>query len=177
MVYTQTKTSGIDRAVIDTLLAGLVDEEEWLTAILGIANPMECASLARFITICMVRRYAASLLYEIDLHTKEPNGAREIYTSHLGMALGLQIEGANYLEDVDDDLYCARYLRAWLLAAQLRHGLRRFFGRRWFTDRRAGAFLADLWREGQRLNAVEVATAAGYAGLQAEPLLAELLDD
>jgi len=53
--------------------------------------------------------------------------------------------------------YVASYLRAWALEVSLRGRLRERFGSRWFESKRAGSFLRELWNEGQRWDADELA--------------------
>lgn len=69
----------------------------------------------------------------------------------------------------------ARYLRAWIFEVQLRRVLEGRFGQAWFDNRQAGKFLVDFWREGQRYTADELAQQLGYAGLDVEPLIEELV--
>jgi hypothetical protein len=62
----------------------------------------------------------------------------------------------SWLADVDPGFYVACYLRAWALETAWRRALRERFGERWFEDARAGAWLKDLWRRGQRRSADEL---------------------
>ncbi len=59
--------------------------------------------------------------------------------------------------DVDAGFYATSYLRAWALEAQLVAQLREDFGTTWFTSRKAGSLLRELWHEGQGMDADELA--------------------
>jgi hypothetical protein len=93
----------------------------------------------------------------------------------LTASLGVRYSAEDYLSDVDDGFYCARYLRAWILEAQVRHHLEQKFSNRWFESREAGAHLRSLWSRGQSHSAGELARRLGYDGLDIKPLARELL--
>ncbi|HHW13585.1 MAG TPA: hypothetical protein GXX28_01455, partial [Firmicutes bacterium] len=158
-------------------LEHLVCEEGWLIGVLGL--PAEEAAAFRRFTLLkklyFVRRYAAKLLYELGLHrSADPSLHRERYAAHLHRATLVHYPSALYLTDLDDAFYAANYLRAWILEAQLKEEIRRRFGRRWFAERAAGAFLQELWHYGGQLTAEEVAEHLGWSGLDLAPLQEEL---
>jgi hypothetical protein len=141
------------------LLQHLVEDPVWLSRRLGVDGAEEIASHARAVRLVYVRRYAAKLAYEMELH----GGANGIgdgmagrYSELLGHALGIEWASASFLSDVDPGFYCACYLRAWALETHLRAYLRSQFGEAWFDERAAGEVLRGLWREGQRLSAEEL---------------------
>ena len=70
-------------------------------------------------------------------------------------ALKIEPSAVDYLADVDPGFYSS-YLRAWAFESLLRGFLREEFGRAWFTRAEAGAFLRELWSEGQRPTADEL---------------------
>jgi len=78
-------------------------------------------------------------------------------------------------EVVDGDLYVLQYLQAWVWEVQLRAHLQQRFGEAWFSDRRAGDLLRELWAEGMKYDAWELARQLGLDGLDIEPLAQELL--
>jgi len=88
---------------------------------------------------------------EVDLD-RMPDRYREL----LGAATRVQWPRATWLDDVDEGFYVACYLRAWALETHWRRALRERFGERWFESREAGRWLAELWRQGQRLDAEEL---------------------
>lgn len=125
----------------------------------------------------MLRRYAAKLLYELRLHgggsLSEMPGE---YASILTDALKVQYPETDYLADVDDGFYVARYLRAWMFEAHLRDFLTRRFGERWYAYAETGAALRELFSEGQRLPVEELAARLGTGPVDPSPLVQEILD-
>lgn len=136
----------------------------------------DLAQITRFTAfhlLFMVRRYAAKLLYELELHAGAPNPGR-LYAQYLGDALKFRHPENQYLYDVDTGFYCADYLRAWLLEVQLRGRLAEDFGAEWWSSRSAGDFLKALWRDGQKLGCDRMAQNLGYYGIDDYPLVKEL---
>ncbi len=147
---------------------------QWLHRILGVEDANGLVKFTLFQKLWFLRRYASKLLYEQELHT-EMEGAEDRYASLLGDALGVAIGAENYLDDVDDAFYCARYLRAWIFEVQLRRFLENQFGVEWFASEKAGEYLISLWRRGQEFSSDELAIDMGYDGLDTEYLVEELL--
>lgn len=136
------------------LFEHLLADPAWLRAHLG-AEPPGYAAFAALYKLFLVRRYAAKLAYELELHA---TGARverlpTRYAELLSGALGVTYPPTDYLEDVDEGFYCTSYLRAWAFEAQLADHLRTRFGHSWFADPRAGALLREMWGLGQSLRA------------------------
>jgi len=142
------------------LLQHLVDEPEWLNRRLDFPGPRAFAAEGATTLLFFVRRYAAKLLYELELH--ELTGADDLttmrsrYVELLSDALQLEISGSNYLLDVDSGFYVTAYLRSWAFEAQLRDFLRAEFGGTWFARREAGSLLRELWELGQQPTADEL---------------------
>jgi hypothetical protein len=136
----------------------LVEDPEWLRRHLGAEPDPELAAHVRAVRLLFVRRYAAKLGYELELHGAgwPPEELAEDYSARLSAGVGVPWPSATYLADVDPGFYAAAYLRAWALETHLRATLRARFGPAWFDEREAGAFLRELWREGQRLDAAEL---------------------
>jgi len=153
----------------------LMYDAAWLEERLGWQDAADFVEFKRFHELYMVRRYAAKLLYELDLHRSDnPRSKSKRYADLLTTFLGVRYNPADYLFDVDDGFYCARYLRAWAFEAQLRRHLESDFGRQWFLSVEAGARLRRLWAMGQRLPVERLAQEIGYAGLDFAPLFDEL---
>lgn len=157
-------------------LEHLTVEPEWL-ADLGMPED-QIRSFRRFDylkRLFFVRRYAAKLAYEWELHrASDPALLRESYTAHLLEATLVHYPSANYLSDLDDAFYAANYLRAWLLEAQLKASLRQRYGAQWFKSRFAGQFLRELWQHGGQLTAEELSAQVGWPALDPAALLEEL---
>ncbi|MDX6504258.1 MAG: hypothetical protein QOE29_1383, partial [Gaiellaceae bacterium] len=158
------------------LVEHLVADPAWLGETLGIEDPEPVASHARAAKLLMLRRYAAKLDYELELHAAEPNldAMPRRYSELLGSATRVQWPQASWLSDVDGGFYVACYLRAWALEMHWRDALRERFGERWYANAAAGDWLRGLWREGQRLSAEELLSETLDAELGFKRLTAEL---
>jgi hypothetical protein len=135
------------------LFEHLLHDPHWLRAQLG-AEPPGYTAFSALYKLFLVRRYAAKLAYEVELHAGAPLDVLPgRYSELLSRAAGVPYPATDYLDDVDEGFYCTCYLRAWALEAQLRDHLRTRFGSRWFTRPEAGALLRELWSLGQSLRA------------------------
>lgn len=157
------------------LFEHLVADRAWLVATMGLSES-DASDVARFLdfqTLYMVRRYAAKLAYELELHSgaKEPE---KLYARILEDALKFKHPEMHYLYDVDAGFYAANYLRAWMFEVQLRAVLRDQFGGAWWADRACGKYLKETWSTGQKLTADQHAKGLGYFGIDEYPLIKEL---
>jgi hypothetical protein len=127
--------------------------------------------------LVFLRRYAAKLSYELELHSdgKPLDDLADVYAQRLSAAVRVDWPAATFLTDVDPGFYTANYLRAWSLETHLRATLRERFGAAWFEQPAAGAFLRSLWREGQRLNADELLLEVAGEGARLD--FSAMLDD
>ena len=89
-------------------------------------DPEPAAAHARAFKLVLVRRYAAKLAYELELHgdsaALDEMPAR--YAELLTEALRIPWPRASWLADVDGGFYAACYLRAWALETRWRAALR-----------------------------------------------------
>jgi hypothetical protein len=140
------------------LLQHLVDDPDWLNRRLDFPKPREFAAEGATNLLFFVRRYAAKLLYELELHggATEPAAMRPRYVELLSDALKVPVSESNYLIDVDAGFYVTSYLRSWAFEAQLREFLREEFGNAWFSRRETGSLLRELWSLGQKPTADEL---------------------
>lgn len=156
----------------------LAEDPEWLRTRLGIEDrDGALAAHARATRLIYLRRYAAKLAYELDLHAAAPPSdaaLRDRYATLLGAAARVHWPAETYLAEVDPGFYVAAYLRAWALETHLRAHLRERFGERWFERPEAGDALRALWRDGQRLSAEELLGELTGAELDFSALLADL---
>jgi hypothetical protein len=115
-----------------------------------------------FALLAILRRYAAKLEYEIELH-EAPSfaSAAPRYAELLTEATGFRYREDDALIDLDDAFYSARYLRAWLLEAALRGQLIERFDEDWFRNPRCGPVVLDLLESGQKDDAPGVARRLG----------------
>ena len=149
-----------DNAVTEgwaALLELLVDNPVWLARRLDFGRPHDFAGEAAAIRLYLVRRYAAKLVYELELHAgADPEQIRTRYAELLEDATKIEASPADFLADVDAGFYATSYLRSWAFEAQVQTFLRDEFGSAWFSRREAGSLLRELWAEGQRLSADEL---------------------
>ncbi len=149
----------------------------WLVDVLGGEERDYAAFLRRhaLFELYMLRRYAAKIDYELTLHEDaELSGKDVAYRKKLSAATGVDFPAVAYLDDVDPFFYCANYLRAWMLQAQMAEVLKTRFGEKWWCEAGSGGFLMDLWREGQRFDGDALSRRLGYRRLATEPLEAQI---
>src|SRR4029078_13201517 len=92
----------------------LGEEPVCLTRRLDFGRPDEFAEQAAAIHLYIARRYAAKILYELELHGDPPLGAmRARYADLLFDATKVPPSDADYLADVDSGFYASAYLRSW----------------------------------------------------------------
>jgi len=132
--------------------------------------------LARDFTLRdQLRRAAVSLLYEAELRAaEEPDALEERFVDLYGDALGIRHFASRFLDGLEQPYEGALWLRTELFAGQLESFLAREYDEDWFRSARAGRFLVDRWREGQRYTAEELARFLGFEGLDVAPLIERL---
>jgi hypothetical protein len=140
------------------LMQHLLESPVWLERVHGCTDPEPIVTHARAQKLLLLRRYTAKLSYELELHAGTATWAQYAarYAELLGGAHGMRWDPESYLADVDPGYYCAAYLRAWTLEANLRRHLIEHHGPAWFLEPEAAAELRALWREGQRYTAEEL---------------------
>ena len=122
-----------------------------------------------------VRRYAAKLIYEVQLHSGAVkwDALPDLFVETLTGATGFRYQHADAFVDVDPRFYSARYLRAWQLQAVLDTALRERFDEDWWRNPRAGPWMAgELFGHGQRELADEQADRVAGKGLSFAPVIA-----
>ena len=108
------------------------------------------SSHERAAELVFLRRYAAKLAYELELHGGGPvDGLDAVYARRLSDAVHVDWPAVSWLTDVDPFFYAARYLRAWALETHLRAALASASARRGSTSPARAAFLRELWSAGQ----------------------------
>ena len=155
----------------------LLLEPLWLEDALGGEASDYAAFLAHhaLFELYMLRRYAAKIDYELTLHQgAELEGKDAAYKQKLSAATGVEYPEISYLDDVDPFFYCANYLRAWMLQAQMAEVLKTRFGERWWANSNSGGFLTEIWRDGQRHDGDSLSRHLGYKSLTTEPLEAQI---
>jgi len=157
------------------MMSGLLGRPEWLAVRLEADATRDAIRLRAFERLYRLRRAAVSHLYEVELrNAEEPAGLETEYVDRFAEALMVRPFAAGYLDVADDPFASATHLRAALLGCQLGVFLEREHDEQWYRSARAGRFLADRWREGQRYTAGELARFLGFEGLDPSLLVAEL---
>lgn len=132
--------------------------------------------MAGFEELHYLRRYCAKLIYEVQAYG---NDARmrdlpDIYVDTLTRATTFQYRTADAFVDFDPRYYSTRYLRAWQLQSLLNESLVARFDADWYRNPAVGPWLVhELWAEGQRETAEEIAARVGVngEGLSFAPLI------
>ena len=139
------------------LFEHIPEDPLWIAEKLG-ADPDPVASHVRAVRLYFLRRYAAKIAYELELHAEDADldAMPARYAELLGSATRVAWPAASWLDDVDSGFYVASYLRAWALEDRWRAGLRDRLGERWWAQEEAGRWLTGLWRRGQRLRGDEL---------------------
>ncbi len=154
----QFSGDGAVREAFALLFEGLLHDEHWLSDLLKYYESQEFRHVLAAQKLLRLRRYTAKLTYEIELHAGQlasTAGAR--YSELLTDAVRVRYDETDHLRDVEDGFTCANYLRAAAFESQLREQLKTKFGSRWWTSRKAGDYLIDLWNTGGRYQIEELA--------------------
>lgn len=97
----------------------------------------------------LLRRYAAKLLYEVELYRSDLDDMGARYAERLTEATRFRYPEDDYLLDVDPGFYAARYLRAWQLEAAFAGTLTQRFAVDWYRNPAAGEAVTDWMSRGQ----------------------------
>lgn len=114
----------------------------------------ELAAVLRARRLESIRRAAARVAVELALAElapgTDPHGLESLYAERLEAAVGGRPDEAQFLLECSARLGSVDVLRAQSAAFELARHLRERFGTRWWTSRRAGALLLELWNTGTR---------------------------
>jgi hypothetical protein len=149
----------------------------WIERYTPVGDPTHYLGRAHLLLLFMLRRYAAKILYELELHRTAvaPAAMASRYVERFTDAVGFRYAPEEYLVDVDEGFYCAQYLRAWFFDGRLTAWLRRRFGVEWWAEPAAGSALKALWADGQRRPADELVAGLDGTTLTPDPLLERIL--
>jgi hypothetical protein len=162
------------------LMEHLIADDVWWHEIMRrkptLDNGESFTAFSRFHRLYMLRRYSAKLQYEVEYYEADGGPALAANYAHwLTQGTGIAFPAERYLADFDGGFYVVQYLQAWIWEVQLRRHLRERFGEAWFTNRRAGDALRELWQQGQKYDVWEIAQQLGYDGLDITPLKEDML--
>jgi hypothetical protein len=150
-----------DNAVTEAfafLFDHLLLNRQWLGRHLGFHESDDFVRFATVSDLFYLRRYAAKLSYETELHVQSGSldAMAATYRRRISEAIMIDVPAENYLADVDPGFYAAAYLRAWMLEGALRMMLQDRYGWEWFADPEAGAWIKRLWSLGQTFTAEQL---------------------
>jgi len=160
------------------LLPELLAERSFADSGLVAGRVEELAAVLLVRRLESIRRAAA--LVEVELALAElapgsdPHGLESLYGERLEAALGGRPDEARFLLECSARLGSVDVLRAQSVAFELVRHLRERFGTRWWTSRRAGALLLELWNTGTRYPPEALARELGL-GAPAADVLARAL--
>jgi len=167
-----------DRAVTESyglLFTRLLERPEWLAIRLEADATRDAIRLRAFERLYRLRRAAVSHLYEVELRkAEEPDALENEYVDRFAEALMVRPFAQDFLNVADDPFAGARHMRAALFGCQLGQFLEQEIDEEWYRSGRAGKFLIDRWREGQRYTVEELARHLGFQGLDPSILVADL---
>ncbi|MEP6904982.1 MAG: hypothetical protein ABI875_02805 [Gemmatimonadales bacterium] len=132
--------------------------------------------MAGFEELHYLRRYCAKLIYEVHAYSDDARmrDLPDLYVDTLTRATTFQYRTADAFVDFDPRYYSTRYLRAWQLQSLVNESLVARFDADWYRNPAAGPWLVqELWAEGQRETAEEIAARVGVngEGLSFAPLI------
>ncbi|MFZ4627927.1 MAG: hypothetical protein ACOYNR_06315 [Blastocatellia bacterium] len=144
------------------LFESLVRDRHWLTEMGRVVD--SCALRRSLFKQRLLRlRFAAAwfLFSYAALVGRSPGRELDAYLEATGRAFSVDQPRPGCLREVSLTLVPADLLRAAAFEASLRDRLRSAYGFRWWTSRRAGDLLIDLWNTGQRYSIEEMASLIG----------------
>ena len=134
---------------------------------LGSGQVNQFLRLAGFEELHYLRRYCAKLIYEVEAYGDNADwkDLPDLYVETLTRATNFQYRAADAFVDFDPRYYSTRYLRAWQLQAVVNETLVTRFDVDWYRNPAAGPWMIqELWAEGQRETAEEIAARVAPAG-------------
>ncbi len=170
---------GADLALLNAwglLFENLMTDRQWLMGTFGLVESGEFQNSLGFFRMLAIRRQAGLVNYEVEFHAGKLSGAAgSSYAQRMSDALRVQCDEAEHLRDLNPPFYSAGFLRACAFESQLRDYFKTKFGLRWWTSRKAGEMLVDLWNTGQRHTVEEMAMMIGLGELNFDWLVEDLL--
>lgn len=152
------------------LFRHLVNNSFWLEQMLDERESKEFQKANSLVRLYLIRRLAAKLNYELNLHSKGLTSSANFYAEELSNSTLFQTSSSEYLIDYSDSLSVANYLRALMFETMFRDYLKTHFGHKWWQSRKAGNLLKEIWDTGTQYSVEEFAIQLGLGELIIEPL-------
>jgi hypothetical protein len=144
------------------LFESLVREPHWLGEMGRVADSSALRRSLLKHRLLRLRSAAAWFLFSYAvLVGRSPGREVDAYLEATGRRFSADLPRPGCLSEVSLTLVPADLLRAAAFEASLRDRLRSAYGLRWWTSRRAGDLLIDLWNTGQRYSIEEMASLIG----------------
>ncbi len=158
------------------LFQSLMLDPQWLMGTFGFLESGNYLERLGCLRLLALRWNTAMTLYEIDAYGSATfSNLADRYAEQMSDAVRVRMDGTGHLRDLDDFFLSADRLRAFAFEAQLRDYLKTRYGARWWTSRKAGEMLIDLWNTGQRHSVEELAAMIGLGELDYESLATEAI--
>ena len=162
-----------DRTVIEAsgdLFAGLLRNQEFLSRTFGLSRARTDEFLKRetLMELMRLRREIAALSYGLAFYGH--GASAEVYAEVSAEATHLRHDPRAAAWSIDVELRSGTRLRAVALAAIYEEVLRNRFDEDWFRNPAAGGFLRDLFSNGSRHSADDLARQLGASPLRLSPL-------
>jgi hypothetical protein len=153
------------------LLEGLTTDPAWLKQVgVGADAAKGWIQGVAVQQLFAVRRAAGKVLYNVERSGPGADDAA-VYRRVMAQTYGVAVTADDAVRaplDVEETLVSADYLRAWLLAEQLRAQLVTRFGPTWWQSAEAGTWMRKLLAPGNGLTATAFATRMGETGIRPE---------
>jgi hypothetical protein len=148
------------------LFTNLLIDAKWLPEHLSNVSQTQARAMARDLALLVlhdVRLWCAAMSYEglQAVRDKSSGQVQLAYTEIMAEATGFQFNPGLYLFEADITLHSATRLRAMAFAFAMIEFLRTRYGGRWWTSRRAGEELRDVWNTASRYSVEEIARLVG----------------
>lgn len=162
------------------LFSLLMLDPKWIFQFLQPVSEAQASELARDVTALLalqVRQLAAETLYAMLLHSvasPSPDHLQAAYVDLNDRATAFHVSPELFLLNLHEGINSAGRLRALAFAAGLREYLRVRYGNCWWTSRKAGDELVDLWNTASRYSVEELTRLIGFGEISFD-LIAELL--
>lgn len=169
-----------DLAVVEAhgaIFAGLARSRPWSRRVRGFGAEelSDYLRLVAFVDLYWLRKAAARLQFDLELAASDrPESMGPRWAELVREATGFRVDPRGCFEQLGQRFGVARWIRARMLAAQIRRVLRDRFDDDWYRNPRTGPFLGDWFAEGLRWNAAELAGRVGADRLGADELLSSV---
>jgi hypothetical protein len=168
-----------DRAAQESwgfLLQSLMLDRQWLMGTVGFLESGKFLERLACMRLLSMRWNAAMSVYETGAYASGTHSvSADRYAERMSDATRVRYDGTGRLRDLDDFFLAADRLRAFAFEAQFRDYLKTRYGARWWTSRKAGEMLIDLWNIGQRHSVEELAGMIGLGELDYDSLASEAI--